>query len=146
MQEPNQEQAKYEYRNRFYDSNEFFLSVSFQKGEKATTDGAAGETELKEMDPIEKAEKDFWKIIEEEKRKRDRKNVLVRLFLLDILPNSNHSLSFRETKKLPMVAMPIPREPPLIKIFLDVFLFFILFISYFTFSFTTDKKPHSIRI
>lgn len=36
---------------------------------------------MKESDPIEKAEKDFWKIIEEEKRRRDRKTVLVRYFL-----------------------------------------------------------------
>ncbi|CAF0762156.1 unnamed protein product [Didymodactylos carnosus] len=42
------------------------------KGEKHE----GGESELKEADPIEKAEKDFWKIIEEEKRKRDRKTVL----------------------------------------------------------------------
>ena len=32
-----------------------------------------GESELKEADPIEKAEKDFWKIIDEEKRRRDKK-------------------------------------------------------------------------
>jgi len=45
--------------------------------EKTTTDvGLAGDTEMKEGDPIEKAEKDFWKIIEEEKRRRDRKTVL----------------------------------------------------------------------
>jgi len=28
---------------------------------------------LKEADPIEKAEKDFWKIVDDEKRKRDKK-------------------------------------------------------------------------
>jgi len=52
--------------------------VFLKKGEKATTEGVTGESELKEGDPVEKAEKDFWKIIEEEKRKRDRKTVLVR--------------------------------------------------------------------
>jgi hypothetical protein len=57
----------------FYDYNLFLI---FQKGEKATTDGGTGESELKESNPVEKAEKDFWKIIEEEKRKRDRKTVL----------------------------------------------------------------------
>lgn len=31
------------------------------------------------MDPIEKAEKDFWKIIEEEKRRRERKTTMVRV-------------------------------------------------------------------
>lgn len=35
---------------------------------------------MKESNPIDKAEKDFWKIIEEEKRRRDRKTVLVRKF------------------------------------------------------------------
>ena len=49
----------------------------FKKTEKATTDGATLESELKEADPIEKAEKDFWKIVDEEKRKRDRKAALV---------------------------------------------------------------------
>ncbi|CAF0850563.1 unnamed protein product [Adineta steineri] len=44
-----------------------------EKGEKTTTEGQAEESELKEGDPIEKAEKDFWKIIEEEKRRRERK-------------------------------------------------------------------------
>ncbi|CAF3700183.1 unnamed protein product [Rotaria sp. Silwood1] len=48
-------------------------SAQGEKGEKPTTEGGAGDSELKEADPIEKAEKDFWKIIEEEKRKRDRK-------------------------------------------------------------------------
>jgi hypothetical protein len=37
---------------------------------------------LKEANPIEKAEKDFWKIIDDEKRKRDRKTALV-CFLLN---------------------------------------------------------------
>ena len=32
---------------------------------------------MKEADPIEKAEKDFWKIIDEEKRRRDRKGGVV---------------------------------------------------------------------
>jgi hypothetical protein len=41
---------------------------------------------LKEGDPIEKAEKDFWKIIDEEKRKRDRKTALVS-FLIKIQIN-----------------------------------------------------------
>lgn len=50
-----------------------------KKAEK-TTDSGTGESELKEMDPIEKAEKDFWKIIEEEKRKRDRKMATVSIF------------------------------------------------------------------
>jgi hypothetical protein len=50
-----------------------FIFIILKKGEKATTDGGAEESELKEGDPIEKAEKDFWKIIEEEKRRRDRK-------------------------------------------------------------------------
>lgn len=36
-----------------------------------------GESELKEADPIEKAEKDFWKIIDEEKRRRDKKGAVV---------------------------------------------------------------------
>ncbi|CAF3414406.1 unnamed protein product [Rotaria sp. Silwood1] len=48
-------------------------SAHGEKTEKTTTDGGTGESELKEADPIEKAEKDFWKIVEEEKRKRDRK-------------------------------------------------------------------------
>ncbi len=48
-----------------------------KKTEKTTTDGGTGESDLKEVDPIEKAEKDFWKIIDDEKRKRDRKTVLV---------------------------------------------------------------------
>jgi len=48
-----------------------------KKTEKTTTDGGTIDTELKEMDPIEKAEKDFWKIIDDEKRKRDRKTALV---------------------------------------------------------------------
>jgi len=48
-----------------------------KKTEKTTTDGGTVESGLKEMDPIEKAEKDFWKIIDDEKRKRDRKTVLV---------------------------------------------------------------------
>jgi hypothetical protein len=60
--------------------NIFFLLLNYfvllKKGEKA--EGGTEESELKEGDPIEKAEKDFWKIIEEEKRKRDRKTVLVR--------------------------------------------------------------------
>jgi len=51
-----------------------------KKAEKTTTDGGTGESELKEGDPIEKAEKDFWKIIEDEKRKRDRKTVLVSFY------------------------------------------------------------------
>jgi hypothetical protein len=48
-----------------------------KKTEKTTTDGGTIDTELKEADPIEKAEKDFWKIIDDEKRKRDRKTALV---------------------------------------------------------------------
>jgi len=48
-----------------------------KKTEKTTTDGGTVESGLKEMDPIEKAEKDFWKIIDDEKRKRDRKTALV---------------------------------------------------------------------
>jgi len=40
---------------------------------------------LKEGDPVEKAEKDFWRIIEEEKRKRDRKTVLVRSYFILII-------------------------------------------------------------
>ncbi len=108
--------------------------LSFQKGEKATTEGGAAEAELKESDPIEKAEKDFWKIIEEEKRKRDRKTVLVCLFLLDTFPQFNHSLSFRETKKpLRKKPMPIPLELRLIKIFLNVFLFYSLHILFYFF-------------
>ena len=43
-------------------------------------DGGPDAPELKESDPVDRAEKDFWKIIEEEKRKRDRKTVLVRKF------------------------------------------------------------------
>ena len=39
-----------------------------KKDEKADSD-------LKEADPIEKAEKDFFKIVEEEKNKRNRKMV-----------------------------------------------------------------------
>jgi hypothetical protein len=54
-----------------------------KKTEKTTTD-ATGESDLKEADPIEKAEKDFWKIIDDEKRKRDRKTALV-----CFLPNVN---------------------------------------------------------
>jgi hypothetical protein len=62
-----------------FDSNLIiYLSNNLKKTEKTTTDGGpAEESELKEGDPVEKAEKDFWKIIEEEKRKRDRKTVLV---------------------------------------------------------------------
>jgi hypothetical protein len=45
----------------------------------------------------EKAEKDFWKIIEEEKRKRDRKTVLVRSYLI-IFYSISRSL-YREMKK-----------------------------------------------
>jgi hypothetical protein len=81
-----------------------FLSRSFnlsfqilKKTEKATTDHATGESELKEANPIEKAEKDFWKIIDDEKRKRDRKTVLV-CFLL----NTNYShktISFHRLMK-----------------------------------------------
>jgi hypothetical protein len=52
-----------------------------KKAEKTTTEGGIGESGLKEADPIEKAEKDFWKIIDEEKRKRDRKTALVRSVL-----------------------------------------------------------------
>jgi hypothetical protein len=59
----------------------FIYFITLKKGEKATTDGAAAEPELKDSDPVEKADKDFWKIIEEEKRKRDRKTVLVSLNL-----------------------------------------------------------------
>ena len=64
------------------------INLSFQilkKGEKATTDNATAETELKEANPIEKAEKDFWKIIDDEKRRRDRKTVLV-CFLANASP------------------------------------------------------------
>ncbi len=60
----------------------FYLFVKIlKKAEKTTTEGGIGESGLKEADPIEKAEKDFWKIIEEEKRKRDRKTALVRSVL-----------------------------------------------------------------
>jgi hypothetical protein len=59
----------------------FLLFHILKKAEKATTEGGTGEAELKEADPIEKAEKDFWKIIDEEKRRRDRKTVLVSLSL-----------------------------------------------------------------
>lgn len=41
------------------------------KDKKDTTE----ETGLKEVDPIEKAEKDFFKIVEEEKNKRKKKQV-----------------------------------------------------------------------
>lgn len=42
--------------------------------EKKDGDVAApGDTPLKEVDPIEKAEKDFFKIVEEEKAKRQKK-------------------------------------------------------------------------
>ena len=42
------------------------------------------------MDPIEKAEKDFWKIIEEEKRRRERKTTMVRI----MFPTSGDSSSW----------------------------------------------------
>lgn len=53
------------------------LAIVLQKDQKATTDVGTVDSELKEADPIEKAEKDFWKIIDEEKRRRDRKTALV---------------------------------------------------------------------
>ncbi len=68
----------------------FYYFYILKKGEKATTDGGAAESELKESDPVEKAEKDFWKIIEEEKRKRDRKTVLVRFYFIIFYPISIH--------------------------------------------------------
>jgi hypothetical protein len=43
----------------------FYYFCILKRGEKATTDGGAIESELKESDPVGKAEKDFWKIIEE---------------------------------------------------------------------------------
>jgi hypothetical protein len=64
----------------------FIIFEIFKKPEKATTDAGTGEAELKEADPLEKAEKDFWKIIDDEKRKRDRKTVLVS-FLIKIKNN-----------------------------------------------------------
>ena len=45
-----------------------------QKEKKDDVAAAApGDTPLKEVDPIEKAEKDFFKIVEEEKAKRQKK-------------------------------------------------------------------------
>ncbi len=64
-----------------------------KKSEKTTTEGGTGESELKEADPIEKAEKDFWKIIDEEKRKRDRKTALV-CFLTKFIFYKNNFPSF----------------------------------------------------
>ena len=70
-----------------------------KKAEKGASDHVTGESELKEADPIEKAEKDFWKIIDDEKRRRDRKAGVVSFFL-----NANNPLMIiafhRLTKRL----------------------------------------------
>lgn len=49
---------------------------------------------MKEADPIEKAEKDFWKIIEEEKKRRDRKTALVRFNFISIAWLINNLIYF----------------------------------------------------
>jgi hypothetical protein len=109
------------------------------------------ETELKESDPIEKAEKDFWKIIEEEKRKRDRKTVLVRLFLTNIILLFNLHLFFREMKKpLLRLAQWLKQNSPLIqqhkwlnRIFPGLLFFFY---NHFIFFFPSIKKKSFICI
>jgi hypothetical protein len=42
---------------------------------KAKEKGAEEESGLKEMDPIERAERDFFRIVEEEKSRRQKKAV-----------------------------------------------------------------------
>ncbi len=66
-----------EVENKLIILIDFYFKIFLKKAEKTTTEGGTGEAELKEADPIEKAEKDFWKIIDDEKRKRDRKTALV---------------------------------------------------------------------
>ena len=46
--------------------------------EKKPANEGAEESGLKEADPIEKAEKDFYKIIEEEKNRREKKRVILK--------------------------------------------------------------------
>jgi hypothetical protein len=45
----------------------------------------AGDSGLKEIDPIEKAEKDFFKIVEEEKAKKKKRQVFTFIFKLFFL-------------------------------------------------------------
>ena len=60
----------------------YLVCNTLKKTEKKAADSEmGGESELKEADPIEKAEKDFWKIIEDEKRKRDKKTAAVSVFV-----------------------------------------------------------------
>jgi hypothetical protein len=44
---------------------------------KEKKEGVAEEPALKEVDPIEKAEKDFFKIVEEEKAKKKKRLVII---------------------------------------------------------------------
>jgi hypothetical protein len=50
----------------------FFLKI---KNKEKKEDAPALEAGLKEIDPIEKAEKDFFKIVEEEKSKKKKRMV-----------------------------------------------------------------------
>ena len=58
--------------------NYYFSSLSLKRVEKTTGDEVATGSGLKEINAIEKAEQEFWQIIEEEKRRRDKKNPPVR--------------------------------------------------------------------
>lgn len=67
-----------DFRNRNRNRNKNIIKIYIillkckQKEKKETP---VEETGLKEVDPIERAEKDFFKIVEEEKTKRRRKMV-----------------------------------------------------------------------
>jgi hypothetical protein len=50
-----------------------YLIYSILKHEKKKDEGETNEPSLKEANPIEKAEKDFFKIVEEERSKRKKK-------------------------------------------------------------------------
>lgn len=60
------------FQKQKYNKNIYNLLKCKQKEKKETP---VEETGLKEVDPIDRAEKDFFKIVEEEKTKRRRKMV-----------------------------------------------------------------------
>lgn len=62
-------------------NDEFWSVVRFKKSVKSTQEATVNSEPLNPIDPIEQAEKDFWRIIEEEKRRQKAKNWSIRSFL-----------------------------------------------------------------
>jgi dynein intermediate chain 2 len=77
-------------REKILESRNRELKLKEKQGAQKDEDGREGnaEAELKEADPIEKAEKDFFKIVEEEKARRNKKMVSGLWLLLRFMSDS----------------------------------------------------------